>query len=267
MGAAFAAQATAKGARVLWCPVGRSQATHDRARRAGLIPVDSLDQMTQAADMILAICPSTAAQHVANEVAELAYQGIYIEANVISPQRCSRIAERLTERGSLVVDAAVFGPPPHMNTPAAMYLAGDGAATEKVARLFDGTAIEVIKLENEIGSASALKMAYSSYQKVSTLLAALAHALAAKHGVTKHLLTEASHTTHVPLAEPERLPGLAANAWRWAPELQELADTFAGDQLPTDFALSASALLSRWDSMEGEHISLDAVYDALNDPT
>lgn len=267
MGAAFAAQASTKAARALWCPFGRSQATHERARRAGMIPVDDLSRLLDSADFILSICPSTAAQSVASQVAEHGYPGLYIEANVTSPQRCQRIAERLIARGARVVDAAIFGPPPHMSTPAALYLSGNAREVDAAGRLFDGTAVEVIKLDGEVGAASALKMAYSSYQKTSTVLAAVAHALAAKHGVTKHLLTEAAHTTHVALAEPERLAGVAANAWRWAPELHELADTLASDQLPTDFALSAADLLSRWNDLDGTNPSLEEVYQRLNDLT
>lgn len=265
MGAAFGAQAATKGARVLWCPFGRSQATHERARKAGMTPVQDLGRLLDAAEIILSICPSTAAQHVANQVAEHGYPGLYIEANVTSPQRCKRIAELLVSRGAHVVDAAIFGPPPHVSTPAALYLSGDARATEMAARVFEGTAVEVIKLDGKVGAASGLKMAYSSYQKTSTVLAAVAHALAAKHGVTKHLLTEAAHTTHVALAEPERLPGVAANAWRWAPELHELADTLADEQLPTDFALSAATLLARWADLSDTTPTLEAVYQRLND--
>lgn len=267
MGAAFAGQASTKGARVLWCPFGRSQATHERARRAGITPVDSLKDLLSMADVVLSICPATAAQHVAAQVAEHTYQGLYIEANVTSPQRSQRIAERLINGGARVVDGAIFGPPPQVSAPAALYLSGNVTDTELAGSFFDGTAIEVIKLDGEVGAASALKMAYSSYQKTATVLAAVAHALAAKYGVTKHLLTEASHTTHVALSEPERLPVVAANAWRWAPEIHELADTLSSEQLPTDFALSAAALLSRWDGLDETEPSLDTVYQRLTDLT
>jgi 3-hydroxyisobutyrate dehydrogenase-like beta-hydroxyacid dehydrogenase len=267
MGAAFAGQASTKGAKVVWCPFGRSQATHERARHVGLSPIDDLKGLLEVADVVLSICPSTAAQHVAAQVAEHGYRGLYIEANVTSPQRSQRIAERLVNTGARVVDAAIFGPPPHVSTPAALYLSGAAGDTEQAASLFDGTAVEVIKLDGEVGAASALKMAYSSYQKTATVLAAVAHALAAKYGVTKHLLTEASHTTHVALSEPERLPAVAANAWRWAPEVHELADTLSAEKLPTDFALSAAALLSRWDGLDDTEPSLDVVYDRLTDLT
>jgi 3-hydroxyisobutyrate dehydrogenase-like beta-hydroxyacid dehydrogenase len=267
MGAAFAAQAASKGAQVLWCPFGRSQASHDRARQAGLVAVDDLGALLEQAGIVMSICPSTAAQHVATQVAERGFQGLYIEANVTSPQRSQRIAERLINGGARVVDGAIFGPPPHVNTPAALYLSGEPADTERAAALFDGTAVEVIQLDGPIGAASALKMAYSSYQKTSTVLAAVAHALAARYGVTRHLLTEASHTTHVALSEPERFPAVAANAWRWAPELHELADTLAADQLPTDFALSAAALLSRWDGLHDTEPSLETVFERLQDET
>jgi 3-hydroxyisobutyrate dehydrogenase-like beta-hydroxyacid dehydrogenase len=268
MGAAFAAcAADVKGTRVLWCPAGRTQATHDRARAAGLEPVADLGDLLDAAEVVLSICPPAAAQHVANQVAEHGYRGLYVEANATSPERCERIATRLASRGARVVDGAIFGPPPHQNAPAALYLAGDAVDTEAVAMLFDGTVVEVIKMDGEIGGASALKMAHASYQKGVHILAAVAHALAARYGVTKHLLSEAAHTTHNPLAEPDRLVNVAASAWRWAPELHEIADTLIGNQLPAEFALDAASVLLRWHGDKDDpDLSLETVLDQLIDP-
>lgn len=268
LGAAFAARAAeTKGTRVLWCPAGRTQATHERARQAGLESVEELGELLEAAEVVLSICPPAAAQHVANQVAESGYRGLYVEANPTSPQRCERIAERLRIGGARVVDGAIFGPPPQQNVPAALYLAGEAVDTETVATLFDGTPVEVIKLDDEIGSASALKMAHASYQKTIHVVSAVAHALAARHGVTKHLLTEAAHTTHDALAEPDRLVNVAASAWRWAPELHEIADTLEANRLPADFALDAATVLLRWHGDKDDpDLSLETVLARLTDP-
>src|SRR6266540_7401158 len=183
MGAAVAAEARRRGARVLWYPVGRSQATHERARRAGLQPVDDLGELLSTCEIVFSICPPAAVQQVAAQVVQHGFRGLYVEANATSPQRCIRIAERMIESGAYSLDAAIFGPPPQADASACgLYVAGTPAAIETVAILFEGTAVQVVRLEGGIGAASALKMAYSGYQKTTRVLAAIAHALAARYG-------------------------------------------------------------------------------------
>ncbi|MGH9212045.1 MAG: NAD(P)-binding domain-containing protein [Acidimicrobiales bacterium] len=265
MGAAVGAEARRGGARVVWCPTGRSQATAARARRAGLEPVDDLAKLLNMVDIVLAICPPTAAQQVAIQVAQHGYKGLYVEANATSPQRCRRIAERFARSGAHVLDAAIFGPPPRAGvSDAALYLAGQRTDQETVADIFADTAVEPIRVDGDIGAASALKMAYSGYQKSARVLAAMAHALAARHGVTKHLIAEARHDTTSPLGEPDQLRSIAALAWRWTPELHEIADALDGDELPTDLALGVASILFRWhDDKDNWNLPLDTVLARL----
>jgi 3-hydroxyisobutyrate dehydrogenase-like beta-hydroxyacid dehydrogenase len=269
MGAAVAAQARRKGARVLWCPTGRSQATHDRARRAGLEAVSDLGELLDAAEIVLAICPPSAAQQVATQVAVAGFRGLYIEANATSPERFRRIAERLADAGAQVLDAAIFGPRPRGSaTAAALYLAGRAIDIETVAMVFSGTAVEPVALGEKVGAASALQMAYTSYQRTSRVLAAVAHAIAARHGVTEQLMMEAAQVPGSPLAEPAQLASVAARAWRWTPELHEVADTLEADELPTDLALATANLLFRWhDDKDNWDLPFDALLSRLDNPT
>jgi 3-hydroxyisobutyrate dehydrogenase-like beta-hydroxyacid dehydrogenase len=269
MGAAVAAQARHKGAHVLWCPTGRSQTSHLRAQKAGLSAVGDLGELLGAAEVVLSICPPAAAQQVASRVAEHRYRGVYVEANATSPQRCARIAERLVDGGARVLDAALFGPPPQNGvSKTGLYLSGEWADIETVGYLFTGTAVEPVALDGGIGVASALKMAYSAYQKGTRILAAVAHALAARHGVTEHLVTEAAQTPGSPLAQPDELTTVASRAWRWAPELHEIADTLQANDLPADLALSLANILFRWhDDKDDPNLSLETVLAQLTDTT
>ena len=270
MGAAIAAQARRKGARVLWCPIGRSQATLHRADRSGLEQVGDLGELLDRAEVVFAICPPTAAVQVATQVAQLRYRGLYVEANATSPQRCIRIAQRLMNGGTEVLDAAIFGTPPESQSGAktALYLAGRHADIETVVSLFDGTAVEPVRLDGGIGSASALKMAHSSYQKTTAVLAAVALAYAARYGVTRPLIAEARLSPQSPLAEPGQLPEVAAQAWRWTPELHEVADALEAEELPRDLALAAAAILFRWhDDKDDASLPLKTVLSRLADPT
>jgi 3-hydroxyisobutyrate dehydrogenase-like beta-hydroxyacid dehydrogenase len=246
MGAALAVQARRNGTRVLWCPAGRSAATARRAAAAELTAVPDLGEMLDAAEVVLSVCPPEFAADVAAHVADRGYQGIFVEANAISPERCVGIAERLTAAGARVVDGAIIGPPPGNGAAARVYLSGETAAVESVAGLFRGTAAEPVVVMGGLGAASALKMSFAGFNKAGLVLAAVSHALAARHQVTDHLIAEAERLTRSPLARPGALPGLAARAWRWAPEMNEIADTLDADGLPSDLARAAAEVLGHW---------------------
>jgi hypothetical protein len=152
----------------------------------------------------------------------------------------------LANAGAHPVDAVIIGPPPTTTVTARLYLAGNPAHTSVVAELFTGTNVEPVVLAQPAGAASALKMAYAGYQKATRVLAALAHALANHHKVTEHLQAEADRSRSTPLADPEYLPSVAARAWRWAPEMHEIADTLTEADLPPDMAEATAEVLRRW---------------------
>lgn len=187
---------------VLWASEGRSEAT--AARAASFTEVSSVQELVRASDVVLSICPPAIAEDVAGEVFGHGFGGIYVEANAISPERMRRIAAL----GRHVVDGSIIAA--HGIN---VYLAGDEAPT--VARLF-GSGVRAIPLEGPIGAASALKMAFGGWNKIGIALTGQAHAIARAYGVTAELEAEG-----VPA---DRLERVADRAWRWAPEMEEIAD-------------------------------------------
>ncbi len=220
-GGRIAAQVATNGHTVLWCPDSRSEATHHRAKVAGLHPA-VLGKLLADSEIILSICPHAVAEDIATDVG---YHGIYLDANAISTARMHRITAQLTEAGATVIDGCISGPPPGGRPAARLYLAGAHSARRWVADLFTGTLAEPVHLGDQLGQASAVKMALACYQKASRILAALAHALADDLDVTEALLTEAERMPRDILTNRDYLPSVAARAWRWAPELREVADT------------------------------------------
>lgn len=245
MGAAVAAQIVAGGHTVLWCPHGRSPATHHRAEDAELRPVP-LEQLLADSEIVLSICPPAVAEQIATEVAEIGYRGSYVDANAISPARMHRITTRFTATGTVTLDGCIFGAPPGGQVSARLYLAGARDASRRVADLFAGSLAEPVFLGEHPGRASALKMAFASFQRTSRTAAALAHALADDHDITQALLTEAQRMPRDILTDRDYLPSVAARAWRWAPEMHEVADTLSDQHLPTDLALATANVLQRW---------------------
>lgn len=260
MGARTGGEATRTGTRVLYVPTGRSPASLQRARAAGLEPADSLESALAASDFVLSVCPPHAAEDVAREVLAHPFRGVYVEANAISPDRTRRIAAACAERGVPMLDGSIVGGPPGPDSAPRLYLSGESEQVARLAGAFEGTQVVARPLEAEIGAASALKMAYASYQKSARVLAAVSHALAAHHGVGPELAREAASLTANILAETDQLPSVAARAWRWAPELGEIAATLRTAGLPAEMADGAAAVLRRWADDKDDHgLTVDEV--------
>ena len=188
---------------VLWASEGRSDAT--RRRAVGFTDAGSVDALVQSSEIVLSICPPAIAEDVARQVFDLGFDGVYVEANAISPERMRRIATL----GPKVVDGSIIAA-----SGINLYLAGVGA--ERVAELFDGGDVRAIVLDAPVGAASGLKMAFGGWNKIGIALTGQAHAIAQAYGVTEQLEAEG-----VPA---DRLQWVADRAWRWAPEMEEIAD-------------------------------------------
>jgi Domain of unknown function (DUF1932) len=198
-----AAVGNAVNGEVLWASTGRSDATRQRA--AGFTDVGFVEELVRRSEVVLSICPPAIAEDVARQVFELGFDGVYVEANAISPERMRRIATF----GPNIVDGSIIAA-----SGINLYLAGDGAVD--VARLFDSGEVNAIALDAPIGAASGLKMAFGGWNKIGIALTAQAHAIAEAYGVTNELEAEG-----VPA---DRLQWVADRAWRWAPEMEEIAD-------------------------------------------
>jgi 3-hydroxyisobutyrate dehydrogenase-like beta-hydroxyacid dehydrogenase len=247
MGSRVAAQLVEAGAVVWWLPGGRSAATRQRAEGFGLRAADSLDQLAAECSMIISVCPPAAASEVARQVAEAGFGGVYVEANAVSPATTLAIADTLRPGGAVVVDGGITGPPPQRPGTSRLYLSGDGAAVERIRAVFDGTLLEPCVIPGPVGRASALKLAFASYNKVSYVLAAHAYALADGYGVAAELAELAGHVLpRTPLGQPTRLPSAGPRAWRWEPELREIAQ--AGEAIGVSGAMidAAADVLLRW---------------------
>ncbi|MEV8529280.1 DUF1932 domain-containing protein [Streptomyces sp. NPDC052000] len=266
MGAAVAACAATNAAAVFWCTSGRSPASAARAKQSGLTPVSTLAELLDRSDIVISLCPPAAAEDLAHAVAGHRFEGVYVEANAINPERALRIAA-LLEPDATVVDGGVVGSPPVGAKTPSLYLSGPAAATARIEALFAGTAVRTAVLGAEIGKASALKLAYASFQKTSRVLVALAVGMAREHGVDQELVDIASRRTDSYLAEPEYVSKTAARAWRWGPELEEAADALAAAGLPPEMLRAAASTLARWkDAKDDRELTLTDALDRLAQP-
>jgi 3-hydroxyisobutyrate dehydrogenase-like beta-hydroxyacid dehydrogenase len=222
MGAAVGRVLQGNGHEVLWASYGRSEAT--RARAATFRDTGAVAALSDEAELILSICPPHAALDVARALE--GFDGVYVDANAISPMRAQEIAA-LHPR---FVDGGIVGGPPS-EPGTTLYLSGVGAAS--VAVLFVGSNLE----PRVVADASALKMAYAAWSKGSAAL------LLAIHEVAQHFGVEDEWR----LAAPELAERLsraehsaATKGWRWVGEMEEIGDTFAAAGQPDGFHRAAA---------------------------
>jgi len=104
-----------------------------------------------------------------------------------------------------------------------------------------------VVLDEPFGSASALKMAYASANKVSIAVTALCMAMAARYNVEALLMTEWDRgNPDATRASHDRISVAAPKAWRWVGEMHEIADTALSAGLPDGFHRAAAELFDRW---------------------
>ena len=113
MGSALSRRLREHGARVLTSLSGRSAATVERARAAGMEDVPL--QTITTADLLLSIVPPGEAVALAGELvtylSESSHQPVYIDCNALSPNTKTQVALMLAETGCDVVDGAIIGGP------------------------------------------------------------------------------------------------------------------------------------------------------------
>jgi hypothetical protein len=105
----------------------------------------------------------------------------------------------------------------------------------------------------KVGSASVLKASFAAFQKAARTLAGVSHALADAHGVADILAAEAKAMPAEILSDPDYLPSVAARAWRWAPEMQEVADTLREAGLPAEIAEATASVMARWEKDKDQY--------------
>jgi len=258
MGASLAAACSGER---LWCSEGRSPATRARAEAAGLVDVASLDDLVQRADVIVSVCPPASAAAVASSVAALGYDGTYVDVNAVAPATSRDIGTRFAR----YVDGGVVGPPARTANTTRLYLSGPEAA--EIAELWAGSVVDARVVEGGVGAASAVKVCFAAWTKGTAALLLAIRALARTEGVEPALLAEWAMSQPDLEMQSQRAAGNnAAKAWRFAGELEEIADSFAASGLPDGFGRAASDVYERLGRFQNTpDVTLDAVLAALTD--
>jgi 3-hydroxyisobutyrate dehydrogenase-like beta-hydroxyacid dehydrogenase len=244
MGATVGAAAVSAGTRVVWASGGRSDATRARAEGSGLEDVGSLAALVEEASVVLSVCPPATARKLAVEVAAMGFGGVFIDANAVSPDTARDIAAVVERGGGRAVDGGIIGPPARQAGSTTLHLSGPGAAD--VAALFAGSVLEADVLDAPVGAASALKVAFAAWTKGQVALLAAIGAFAEAEGVGADL--RRVWDERLPDAGGRLVhgvPALAAKAWRWVGEMEEIASAFHAQGLPEGFHRSAAEVFRK----------------------
>lgn len=255
MGASLAA--TCSGRRI-WASASRSRETRARAEQAGLGDLGSLEALVADADVIVSICPPDQALAVAAEVAHLGFDGVFVDANAISPTTACAVGSHF----SRFVDGGVIGPPAERAGTTRLYLSGPDAVG--VAERWAGSPLDVRVIDGGPGAASALKMCYAAWTKGTAALLLAVNALAATEQVSDELTAEwAISQPGLSERATATAAGVGPKAWRFAGEMDEIAATFADADLPAGFHEAAAEIYRRLPPLKTDTADLAGVIAAL----
>jgi len=232
------------GYRVLTCLAGRSERTRGLAEQAGLEDCADLNALVTQADIILSILPPgralAQAQNVAKAIAATSEKPVYVDCNAISPQLAEEIGGVIEGAGASFIDGGIIGLAPGKPGKTRFYVSGKELAPMLA---LDGKGFEVHALDERNGTASGLKMCYAALTKGKWSLYAALLLTAEQLGVSDALYAEFEDSQPNDFkAMRDRLPRLPADAERWAEEMDEIAATFSGAGVPSNFHEGAAAV-------------------------
>ena len=228
MGQAIAQQLKQKGYNVCTALDKRSARSKTLAREAGLTDVGSLAKLTEQCEVILSVMNPGAALDFATELAQALSvtrrKPLLVDCNAIAPVTLQAINAKIAAVGGRCADGGIIGPPPRGAAKTRLYVSGPEARElEQLAT----PQISVRVLSDRIGDASAIKMCYAAMNKGMIALALELLVAARRLGVDAALEAQLNET-HRDVYDRiiGALPVMPPKAYRWVPEMLEIARTF-----------------------------------------
>ena len=230
MGQGVAMQLRKKGFAVSTALDKRSERSRKMAAEAGLTDVGSIAKLVAESDLVMSVMNPGAALEFAREAAEAikgqSHKPVFIDCNAVAPDTMREIEAAMKAAGARCLDGGLIGPPPRGSAKVHLYVSGAGA--EDMAQIGNEQLL-VHVMGERFGDASAIKMCYSAFNKGTQGLVLEALMAAQRLGVydalEKQLLGSRADMYNGLLGA---LPQLPPKAYRWVPEMHEIARTFEG---------------------------------------
>lgn len=242
MGQAVAQTLKSHGFTVHTALEGRSARTRALAAEAGLNDCGNMQGVVAASDVLLSILnPAAAVDNARAAAAAIKASGkrcLFVDCNAVAPRTAHEIDGIIRAAGGECIDAGIIGPPPRGKAAMRMYVSGPQAAL--LAPLTCG-GITVRVMGDKVGDASAIKMCYASYTKGAVALGVEMMMAARRLGVgdalDRELQESAADNRQWILGRTTTMP---PKAYRWVPEMLEIAKTFEDSGLTPRILLGAA---------------------------
>src|SRR4051794_29245672 len=233
MGAGVGKRLHESGAEVRTLLSGRSEASAERARAAGMKAMPGERELLDGADFFLSVLPPGEAESLARRLAPaltaLQKKPVYVDCNAISPQTAERVAAIVAPTGAKFVDGGIIGGPPRPGYSPAIYASGPAVGETAVLRDWG---LDWRAIDGPIGAASGLKMSYAGITKGITALGSSMMLGAAHFGCAEALLAELSSSQPAIFKYlSASIPRMYDKAYRWVAEMEKIS-AFHGSYKP-----------------------------------
>src|SRR5215468_7131218 len=254
MGAGVGRRLHESGAKVRTLLSGRSPASAQRAKAAGMAAATDERDLLLGADFFLSILPPGEAEALAGKLAPtlktLDRKPVYIDCNAISPQTAMRVGEIIAPTGAHFVDAGIIGGPPRPGYSPTIYASGPTASQTAVLRDWG---IDWRVIDGPIGAASGLKMSYAGITKGTTAIASAMLLGAARSGCAEALIAELTESQPEMLARMRSaIPRMYDKAYRWVAEMEEISDFLEQNPPSRDIYAAVARLYADLAAAEAE---------------
>lgn len=223
MGAAVGARLVQHGVQVITSLKGRSQASAERAKAAGMAPVEDAE-IAQAGYVLSIVPPKEAlplAERLAPSLRAANRKPLYIDCNAVSPETVKRIAAVIAATGCPFVDGGIIGGPPRAGYDGPIFYVS-GAEAKRLGTLNE-YGLVFRPMDGPIGAASALKMCYGGITKGLTAIGSAMVLAAHRAGVSDTLHAELSASQPQLMARLSgSVPDMFSKAYRWVAEMEEV---------------------------------------------
>ena len=229
MGQAIAGRLKESGLNVYAALESRSERTRALAREAGLTDCGTMEKLVATCELVLSVINPGESINVARQVAaamKKTGRGIaFADLNAVSPQTARDGDRMIRDAGGLYIDGGIIGPPPRgEKDKPRVYVSGpDAYLMEQIVH--PNLLIRV--MSERVGDASGVKMCYAAMTKGTTALAVELLVAARKLGVEQALEKELRESRNDVFEwQMKNIAVMPPKAYRWVPEMEEIAKTF-----------------------------------------
>lgn len=229
MGQAIAGRLKEAGLNVHTALDGRSERTKALASAAGLTDCGSMEKLVATCELVISVINPgeslTVARQVAAAMKKTGRKIAFTDLNAVSPQTAREADRMIRDASGMFIDGGIIGPPPRgEKDKPRIYVSGpDAYLMEQI----NHPNLLIRVMSECVGDASGVKMCYAAMTKGTTALAVELLVAARKLGVEQALEKELRESrSDVFEWQMKNIAVMPPKAYRWVPEMEEIAKTF-----------------------------------------